>query len=330
LSDIGCAGRRAILVFYNGGVSSEIAVLSLVSSVVDVPVYAIVSGVTGSTATRVKAWVGKAVTVITDPLAAVLRAQYYVGEVAGRSGITFLVDEAGTIVYRRYSRPTWLMYDDFSAVKLFAQRGEASTSLDRQYVLSLGEVAPMPEFALIDAEGNDVSLADELPMLIYCGISPQSDKGALIFEQLETLRGEYPQVSFLWFVSYQSDEYLSSIWSLYHATELPELNAVGYFDLPLEEYMEKILAERAVLREADHEEIREFVGESWTIVFDLGERLVASWCLVGYPSVIVLDEDGVVRLPFTFYPTNSAGGKLRVHPEAENAIRNILDEIANG
>lgn len=66
---------------------------------------------------------------------------------------------------------------------------------------------------------------------------------------------------------------------------------------------------------------------SGRVVFDRDYRLTRFWQLLGWPTVMIIDANGRVAFPCTFYPVNQVTGEPVPHPKAKEEIIRILSEI---
>jgi hypothetical protein len=323
--EMGATGQRAVLMIYAGQVSEEIAALRLAAEGSDALVIAALSGFSPFSVETVRGLVGEDVVLIGDPLADQIRSAYWVGKEVAGTGITFFIDEHGTIALRRGGSPVWLIEDGFAAVKLFASDGIIPDAVWHQYVLEQGEVAPPPSFILVDESGATLDWSDDRARFLYDGPAPDTEKGALILDAIDALRIEFPAVEFVWHLNYKSDAQLDALWTLYDSADMADLHP-EWFGLPFEEYC-------IAVRDARDENLcleRESIlaaAEGWRIVLDPGNELGVLWCLRFSPCMMVIDRNGAVALPPTLFPTNSVGGALRIHPGAQEALRQILREI---
>jgi len=316
-------GRHTLIAFFNGFVCPEIGLLRPLSEIEDLQVVAVLSRLPKSTLDSIPEEIGEGVTTVTDPIARSLCASYYVGDHPGVAQATFFVNEEGTIVYRRISSDLgWLVDGDFLIPRYFAATDTVPEGTVLQHVLWYGDTAPWPEFPFETIDGGEAFLTPGRPRLFYWGFAPSSEMGGLIFRDLDTLRNEYPDVEFVWLIHYASDDALAGIWTYYRLIGLDAAHP-EWFDIPFDEYMSKARESR----DADLDALVTDVSahaEGWTILLDADSRLRVLWTVPVYPSIMVLDSDGTVLLPFTSYPRNYLDGKWYVHPGAIARLREIL------
>jgi hypothetical protein len=329
LSELGGLGQRTILTVYTGCVAEPLAALGLVAERADVLVIAALSRCTSSALANVRQLLGEDVVIVTNPLAGIAIASYWIGDAVAPAGITFLIDQEGTVVLRRIGSPEWLLYDDLAVPRAFAEGRDVTEVALAESILAAGEQAPAPPFALLGPDGGAIPLEEGIPRLVYTGPSPTTERGALIIADLDALRAEFPSVEFIWRISYKSDAQLEEQWKLFDAAGIAWMYPEWY-ELSLEEYMDAVTEFRDQGQEQAISEIRPFVDAGWRLALDPGHQLGILWGVRFSPSILVLDRHGRVALPFTLYPTNSSTGEYRVHPGAQDALRQILLEVAEG
>jgi hypothetical protein len=322
LAEFGSLGRRTILTLCANCNAEPLAALGLVSERADVLVIAALSGCTSSALEDTKPLLREAV-IVTDPLANVALASYWIGDVVAAAGITFLIDEEGTVVLRRIGSPEWLLYDDLAVPRAFAEGRDVTQVALSEPVLVPGEQAPFPPFALLDPDGEEIVLEDGVPRLIYTGWGPTTERAALILADLDALRAEFPRIEFVWRITYKTDAELEEQWKLFNAAGIAWMYP-EWFEISLEEYMDTITVSRDQLLQERIAEADPFLNEGWRVVLDPGYRLGVVWGVRFSPSILVLDGSGRVALPFTLYPTNASTGEYRVHPGARDALRQVL------
>jgi len=322
-------GRHTLIAFFNGFVCPEIGLLRPLSEIEDLQVVAVLSRLPKSTLDSITEEIGEGVTAVTDPTARLLCASYYVGDHPGVAQMTFFVNEEGTIIYRRISSDLgWLAHNDFFVPRHFAESGSVPEGTVLQHVLWYGDRAPWPEFPFETIDGGDVFLTSGRPRLFYWGFAPLSEMGGLIFRDLDTLRSEYPNVEFVWLIPYTSDDTLAEIWTYYRLIGL-DAEHPEWFDIPFDEYMKKAREGRDADRDALIADVATH-AKGWTILLDADSRLRVLWAVPVYPSIMVLDADGTVLLPFTSYPRNYLDGEWHVHPGAIDQLREILAAATGG
>ncbi len=316
-------GRRTVLYIATSFSEEAEAVLGELAAIDGLQVV----GVSAGTATSVAApaALGRA-TIVGDPTANIARAMYYIGEHPMAESAAFLIDERGVIVHRELGDILWLAYENDRTARAFATKGVLPDDVPAQTVLIRGEPAPWPPFMLYDLDGREVTLGPGQVRLFYNGESPVSGRGELVFNDLDVLQREFPDVEFVWIVRYASREKLSEMWHIYNRTGLgafyPE-----WFSLPLEEYATRCVEQQAVGLTALVGEIRQKAPE-WTTLWDADSELTRFWAVTTSGAVWILDGEGKVLLPFTLYPTEQSDG-LRVHPQAAEALRQILREATS-
>jgi hypothetical protein len=329
LPELGILGDRTILVVQVGCGREEIAALRLVAEAVDFRVVVAITGCSSGALREVRVLVGDRVGLVTDPLASLVQASYWVGDFVGLGGVTFLIDEDGQIVLRRLGSPVWLFHKDLTTSRAFAEGEDVSEVALPQFVLSEGEQVPIPQFELLDHEEKELGLSDGTPRLFYSGPGLETDKGALILEDLSALRLEFPDVEFVWRWAYKSDDQLAELWSLFNTAGIAYRHPEWY-ELPFDEYMDAVIRARDADFVTKASDIEPKIADGWRHVFDPGNQLGISWCLRFTPHILILDGSGMVALPFTTYPTDRSHGEVRVHPGAREALRQVLLGIEGG
>jgi len=324
LSELDAQGQRTILTIYASCGSEEMAVLRLVAEAIDVKMIAAFSGCSRERLAEVQNLLGDCVDVIGDPLGDDVLYAYGVGYQAGRSGITFLIDELGKIVLRRFGAPIWLFYDDLVVPRAFAEGTDVTEIALPQFVLSQDEQAPIPPFTLIDQNGEAIDLDDRTSRLIYSGLRPISPMGLSVAEDLDALRAEFPDVEFIWHRDTATEHQIVESWELYTALGLyPES-----FGVPLETYVEQgrdVARQSLDLRIA---EVESLLDAGWRMAVDLDDQLKTFWCLQWQSPcvVIVIDRSGRVILSYTDYPLLLTGNRDQ-HLEVQDALRRLLRDV---
>ena len=62
----------------------------------------------------------------------------------------------------------------------------------------------------------------------------------------------------------------------------------------------------------------------WKVLYDVNRRLGFSWLLHSLPSVMILDEEGVIVFPCTTYPQDPRSGVVASPPEVAEELGVIL------
>lgn len=257
---------------------------------------------------------------IADPQATILCATYYVGARPG--GVTFLVDRAGTILYRRRGFPLFAALELDRIVRAFAASGTIPADALMQHVLWYGDQAPWPNFPLYDLARRPVDLLPGRPRLVYFG--PAFGNNAVAFGEIDSLRTRYPEVEFVWLLSCRSDDSTRAMYDYAHtygsAATHPEV-----YDVPFEDFLARY--DRDLLFFEMAKEALPAAEGGWTVLFDLDSRLGTHWNLYVSRSILILDADGTVLFPCTLFPINLASGAPVAHPQAAAELARVLDEM---
>jgi len=326
LTEMDILGKRAIVTIYSGCGSEEIASLRLLAEAVDVRVVAVLSDCWSGRLDEVRNLVGDEVTLISDPVASIVRAAYWIGNTTGYPGVTYLIDDTGKIVRRQAGSPIWLLYDDLAVPHAFAM-GEDTTDISQaETILSQGDLAPIPVVEMTDLNGEAVRMDDGVPRLIYAGPSPETEKGAAILADLDALQEELPDVEFVWQLAYKSDEQMAQKWHLYNEAGIAYLHPEWY-GIAYEEYMEAITAQGNSMVEEMITDLAPWQAAGWRIVPDPGNILGICWGLRFTPYVMILDSSRIVAFSHHVYPTDTSLGYTRVHPAAQGVLRQILQGV---
>ena len=138
---------------------------------------------------------GQRITALGPPDSLRPVADYRVG--AGVNAVTFLIDGAGTIVYRftRISLKWAGMID--RAVASFATTGDIPGDAPQEAVYWFDDVLRWPEVPLATLDGGSVTLTAGKPRLLFEGSCVESGQIAVVREALDGLRTEFPYVEFV-------------------------------------------------------------------------------------------------------------------------------------
>lgn len=317
-------GQRSLVAVFNGQYGEEFPILRELSEIDGLQVIAVLSNFSSSMLEEFKDLLGKDIHRITDPLARITSATYHVGDAYPAARNFFFIDENGTIVYRRLGGLGWMAHENNCLVRYFAQHGDFPQDAVEQRVLWYEDSAPWPSFPLETLAGGDFFLEPGRPKLLYWGWPTASEKGRLIYQDLDALRTEFPEVEFLWLTSYTSDDTLAEMWTYSHRIGLDKYHP-DWYGLPLEEFLDRAREGR----DQELEEIRADIvsnAREWIGLLDPDGRLGMFWTVFARPSLMILDADGTVLFPITFYPTNVINDVVYVHPKAIEELRAILNQ----
>ena len=324
LAELGAQGQRTILTLYAGCGNEEMEALRLVAETFDINVIAAFSGCTSTRLQEVQNSLGDSVSVIGNPLGDNLLIAYGVGYDVCRDGITFLIDEGGQIVLRRFGSPIWLFYDDYAVPRAFAGDSDVTETTLPQHLLLQGRELPIPQFALVDQNGETFEFDDGTPRLIYSGLRPTTEMGNSVAGDLDTLREEFPSVEFVWHRDTMTEHQLTEQWKLYNELGLyPE-----FYGVPLETFVEGGREAAAMQLALRIDEIASLLDGGWRLAVDLDDQLKMFWCLNWQSPCVVLiaDEAGRIALTYTEYPImGTPNWSMRL--DVQDAIRQILLEI---
>ena len=325
------AGMRTVLCVCHGFVSRRMMVFAETAAIEGLQVVVVLAGLTASDEARVHAWVGEQAVIVTDPLATVVCALYQVGSSAGVFQCTFLIDESQQIVYRKLGNVEWVAAQDVAVVGVFAVTGRIPEGTDLQHILWFGDRIPWPEWAIETYDGVEVELPAGSPALIYynisAGIGEAESAAAEIFAELDALRSEFPEVRFVWLFRYISLDAIADNWVMYRRTGLAD-EQPEWYEMALEEFV-KINRLHLDAEYVEQIEGIQVGAPDWDLWFDPDGRLASFWSLFLSGSFFVVDAEGVVAFPMTLYPVNGAGGVWRVHPDALDTLRGILDDLTS-
>lgn len=268
-------------------------------------------------------WSGLVTWVSEHDEAAVLAA-FRVGEDQGM--VTFLVDAGGTIVGRhsRFNLRDAATLD--AAVALFAERGIVVDAYLKEQVLWYGSSVAYPDSPLEGLLGDDVWIRPGRPvMLLQCGCASEGQPG-LTQNALADFPAAYPEVDFVWFSPYIPWEAYSDMWEYGRLMGMAE--RYPPYALPLDEY----LAPHQVEYNEELAYVRRCMTErnrGWIPARDPGYRLSFTWLLQGTPMVAIVDAQGVVWFPPTFFGVErtSEDPEGVVDAQAVAELRAVLDEI---
>lgn len=323
IAGIQLTGNRTVVVVADSSLDPDIPpVVEDWGEIASLQVILVLSRRRGSALQEVVEQVGPHVTVVAGVNAAVACAQYRVSQYT--SCAMFLVDELGAIVYRhrRLSSRNALVQDRL--VRQFAECNVPDEEYPEQLVLWYGDKVLLPCNLLETVSGESFPLDLGCPRLFFLGFPVEGGQSGLVLDDLEMLRGEYPEVEFVWLHTYFSEERLADMWEFARRAGL-ERTYPALYDVTLEDYLER--ANEGNKRSLT--ELEDFVmanADGWTVLLDRDQELLWTWQLVGWPSVMIVDGDGTVLFPSTFYPTSIHTGEWQVHPEAINVLRGILDQ----
>lgn len=324
------AGKRTVLCVCNGFVSRRMMVFAETAAIEGLQVVVVLAGLTASDEAKVRTWVGEQAVIVSDPWATVACAMYRVGSGPGVFQCAFLIDESQEIAYRKLGNVEWVAARDAALVRAFAATGRIPEGTDLQHVLWFGDSVPWPEWAIETYDGVEVELPAGSPALIYynisTGIGEAESAAAEIFAELDALRGEFPEVRFIWLFKYVSLDAIADNWSMYRRTGLA-VDHPEWYGMPLEEFLE---ANRLYLDAEYVEQIEgiQAAAPDWELWFDPDGRLASFWSMFLAGSLLIVDADGAVAFPMTPYPVNGVDGVWRVHPDALNTLRGILHEVS--
>ena len=249
-------------------------------------------------------------------------ACFGVGELV--PAIAFLIDEHEQIVHRQTRLSLRSASELEPAVLAFASGNPLPETTIPEHLLARGEQAPWPDFELETPDGETVSLDAGPIRFLLSGKYVEGQQGAIVFDALDVLRGEYPQVEFVWHLPYVDAAGHEGI-----ARMAERANNLSWDLLwgnrPVDEYLAESLDLLAVWRN-DISSYAETIAAGWTVALDPGYRLQRWWLIYGAPTVLILDGDGTVLFPCSFLLADHRTGEPVLHPGALDALREVLDE----
>jgi hypothetical protein len=235
-------------------------------------------------------------------------------------GAIFLVDERGTIVHRLWNPSERHIPELTRIIRAFAETGAVPADAVCEQPLWRGDLAPAADFALETPSGAPAWLDAGHPRLIFCGAPLAEGQSADVRHELDQLRGEFPEVDFVWLQPYVSLETCRAMWE---TRQEFSWNARGLLAQPLDAYLTSCAQNESNWREmlcsfADRD------APGWRILLDRDYHLQRLWMLYGIPTVFVLDRQGRVAFPCTFYIANRASGTNVFPAGGLDALRDVL------
>jgi hypothetical protein len=319
------AGQRSILVFTSGFLPSEAlpflqgwaaqsgAQLVLAAADLDVERAALTSGVTYIERAEARAALDL----------------YRVGSAA--CPLLLLVDEAGSVVYREEGVGTdagVLITDPI--VLSFVDEGTVDSATLLHRILSAGEIAPWPTFALLDAAGESVTAAPGRARLILnSGYYPTEDGLPPLPAGIDALRSEFPEVEFVWLISRMSEESSGYEWdfaqSLGWAIDFPDR-----YGLPRSEFVASRSALTVKRLQTTLGKLAQWLP-AWSVWIDVDGALEDFWSIPPMSSLTALAADGRVVLPPSPYPMleDPETGKRSPDPRVVDELRILLREASS-
>lgn len=279
--------------------------------------------VSSSSATRERAELGEEVLFLGDPRANIVCAQFQVGNRA--SPVTFLIDTAGTIVYRRRGFPNYNAINLTALVEHFALYDEIPADTLPQHVLWYGDDVPEPPTFLHDRNGEPVGMAHGQPTLTYSGSNTMGQWPA--YEATTALMEQFPDVRFVMVLHYKTKESLASIWEFGRLIGLdriyPEWYAISLDEFLLKSDFAGKMAELDL-------QAQQAEADGWEVVYDPNNQLVTFWLLYALPGVMIYDANGEVAFPFTAYTVlNNDDGTRYVPSGTADVLAQALEQITS-
>lgn len=318
-------GYRTILTVINTYDSPFVPALTRFSNT-DAQLVVVAHNLGSDALSELQATLAGEVTLIADPDAFLMCALYRVGPNPVVSPLTFLIDERGVIVYRRFG-VKWLAYrKEEEAVRHFLAHGALPSGFLPQHVLWEGDSVPWPPFPLLNLNGEEAYLGPGSPLfLLKANTSPSSERGQLLFQVMDALREEFPQVRFVWLVNKFSAEHAANLWRLYTQLGLEHQLPEEYRGLSQEEWVEKSQREQGEMFNALLEDLR-LNAPGWQVLMEEDLQLSVFWGLRVSPSVQIVNQEGQVALPHTSFGYYRLPGSDEVflHPSLGDALREAI------
>jgi len=324
ISGVVYADSPTVLVAGPGGCDREyLPLLKKWSQVDGIQVVYARALVSSSSATRERAELGEEVLFLGDPRASIVCAQFQVGNRA--SPVTFLIDTAGTIVYRRRGFPNYDALNLTVLVEHFALHDEIPANTLPQHVLWYGDDVPEPPTFLHDRHGEPQELLHGSPTLIYSGSNTIGQWPA--YEATTALMEQFPDVRFVMVLHYKTEESLASIWEFGRLIGLdrvyPEWYAISLDEFLLRADFASKMAELDV-------QAQQAEADGWEVVYDPNNQLVTFWLLYALPSVMIYGANGEVAFPCTAYALlNNDDGTRYVPSGTADVLAQALEQITS-
>ncbi|MBN1858886.1 hypothetical protein JW848_06745 [Candidatus Bipolaricaulota bacterium] len=270
---------------------------------------------------------GEQIEILSNNDARAFYDKFRIGELA--PDVIFLIDEDACIIYRQTRLSLRSMPDLEPVVLAFAAGDPLPEATITEHLLAQGDQAPWPDFELQSPDGETLSLSAGPIRLLFSGEYVEGQQAALVFHALDELRADYPQVEFVWHLPYVTASGYGAI------ARMAELADDGTWDAswgkrPVDDY----LAESIDLLAAWRRRVAgyaETIAAEWTVALDPGYRLQRWWLIYGAPMVMILDGDGTVLFPCSFFLADHRTGEPVLHSGAIDALREVLDEaVAEG
>lgn len=264
---------------------------------------------------------GPDVEIITEPVSTIVCAMYQAGDRG--SPASFLIDSAGTIVYRQVGITNKSAMPLDRVVRAFADTGSIPEDALLQHVLWYGDTVPWPTFDLVDRNGDSVELSTGRPLVLYSG--SYLGTGEAAYNDLTALMDVFgDEVDFVLRLHAFREEESLDMWTF---AQLAGLDSVypEWYALDFGAFLAKsdLPARRA---EVDEQAVKA-ESDGWRVVYDDFRRLTFTWVLHSQPGVMILDAEGVVAFPFTAYPVDTSSGVAVSAPGAMAELAEILNQI---
>jgi hypothetical protein len=263
---------------------------------------------------------GAGVVVLSNADSSAIQKAFHLGELA--SNVTFLIDESGTIVHRHTLLSFRSIGELDRIVRAFAATDEVPEGTITEHVLGRGDLVPWPDFQLEGVGGGEVRLEPGPVRLLFSGEYVEGEQAAIVLRALDELRGEFPDVEFVWHCPYLDEAGYEDVWTAARACDLE-----GRFESPGLRSLDEYLAEEATSTAAwkvGVSVLAQSVAAGWTVLFDPGYRLQRWWLIYGEPTVMIIGGEGEVLFPCSFFLADLSSGEPVLHPAAVGTLRSVL------
>lgn len=235
----------------------------------------------------------------------------------------FLVDERRTVVHRLWNPSERHIPELTQVVRFFALTGAVPPDAVREQPLRLGDLAPELQLPLEMLSGEEARIERGRACLLFSGAPVAEGQSAGVRHELDLLRGEFPEVDFVWLLPYASMETCRAIWQ---ARQEFGWTARGLLTQQLDAYLGSCAQNESDWREVLCS-LAEGDASGWRILLDRDYRVQRLWMLYGAPTVFVLDREGRVVFPCSFYVADRASGATVFPARALDALRDVLREV---
>ncbi|MBN1858589.1 hypothetical protein JW848_05220 [Candidatus Bipolaricaulota bacterium] len=329
IQGVGYSGHRTAVVVSVNEVREELCDLARGwSEISGLQVVLVIANGTSAQEANVREVAGDQVTIVRGMSAKTAAVRFHVDAIS--SGTTFLVDEEGTIAGRQWRFRLRRAAQLDEEVRQFAADGGPAADDTGEHVLWFDDPVPWPTFPLHDPYGAEVTFGPESgrPRVVFVGSFLGQEDEMLVLDTLDVLRREFAEVEFVWLQPLISQSGFEAMWIYADRYGWYSVFGSRTLGLSLDAYLamrqEEIGASVAALQQ------RAIDREGWTVLVDWDYRLAESWLVYGSPSVMVIDAEGRVVLPSSFFPLDHSDGCQRVHPQCLDVLRRLVGSAVDG